>query len=66
MLLLGGSASPTWLKQALDVLEKTIPHVQRIEFPGFNHGASSDLSATNRDSHPQEIAQAMRRFLADK
>lgn len=66
VLLLGGSASPTWLKLALDALEKIIPQAHRIEFPGFNHSASSDPSSTNRDSHPQEIAQAMHRFFTSK
>jgi pimeloyl-ACP methyl ester carboxylesterase len=62
VLLLGGDQSPAWLKQALDALEKTIPHVQRVEFPGLNHGGSSDPSATNRASKPAVVAEAMRRF----
>ncbi len=64
VLMLGGSASPAWLKLALDTLEKILPHVKRVEFPGFDHGSSSDLSATNRTSHPDVIAAEMRRFFA--
>ena len=64
VLLLGGHASPAWLKFALDALEKVLPHVKRVEFPGLNHGGSSDLSATNRDSHPEVVAAEMRRFLS--
>ncbi|MEP6988762.1 MAG: alpha/beta hydrolase, partial [Chloroflexota bacterium] len=64
VLMLGGSASPAWLKLALDELEKILPHVKRVEFPGFDHGSSSDLSATNRASHPDVIATEMRHFFA--
>ncbi len=64
VLLLGGSESPAWLKLALNVLEKVLPRVKRVEFPGLNHGSSSDLSATNRDSHPEIVAQEMRHFFA--
>ena len=64
VLLLGGSESPAWLKLALDALENVLPHVKRVEFPGLNHGGSSDLSTTNRDSHPEVVAQAMRQFFA--
>jgi hypothetical protein len=64
VLLLGGSASPAWLKLALDALEKILPHQKRIEFPGFNHGASSDPSTTNRDGHPEVVAQELRHFFA--
>jgi pimeloyl-ACP methyl ester carboxylesterase len=64
VLLLGGSESPAWLKLALDALEKVVPNVKRVEFPGLNHGSSSDLSSTNRESHPEIIANEMRRFFA--
>jgi pimeloyl-ACP methyl ester carboxylesterase len=64
VLLLGGSKSPAYLKIALDALEKVLPHVQRVDFPGLDHGGSSDASNTNRGGHPELVAQAMRRFLA--
>jgi pimeloyl-ACP methyl ester carboxylesterase len=64
VLLLGGSKSPAYLKSALDALEKVLPHVQRIEFPGLNHGGSSDASSTNRGGKPEQVAQALRRFFA--
>jgi pimeloyl-ACP methyl ester carboxylesterase len=64
VLLLGGSKSPAYLKIALDALEKVLPHVQRIEFPGLNHGGSSDASSTNRGGKPEEVAHALRRFFA--
>ena len=62
VLLLGGSKSPTWLKVALDALEKVLPHAQRVEFPGLDHGGSSDVSSTNRTGKPELVAQELRRF----
>lgn len=64
VLLLGGSKSPKYLKTALDALEHVLPHVQRIEFPGLNHGGSSDNSTTNRGGQPERVAQALCRFFA--
>lgn len=64
VLLLGGSKSPAYLKIALDALEKGLPDAQRIEFPGLNHGGSSDASSTNRGGKPEQVAQALRQFFA--
>jgi pimeloyl-ACP methyl ester carboxylesterase len=64
VLLLGGSKSPAYLKTALDALENVLPHVQRIEFPGLDHGGSSDASNTNRGGKPELVAQALRQFFA--
>ena len=57
--LLGGSKSPAYLKAALDALEKVLPHVTRIEFPGLGHGASGN---TDRGGQPEGVAQELRRF----
>lgn len=66
VLLLGGSKSPAYLKHALATLEKVLPHVAgRIEFPGLDHGGSSDPSNTNRNGNPEVVAQALRRFFAE-
>ncbi|HEV7128471.1 MAG TPA: hypothetical protein VGN32_13655 [Ktedonobacterales bacterium] len=65
VLLLGGSKSPAYLKAALDVLERMLPHATRIEFPGLDHGGSSDLSTTNRNGQPARVAQALRGFFAE-
>jgi pimeloyl-ACP methyl ester carboxylesterase len=62
VLLLGGSKSPTYLKVALDALEKVFPHAKRIEFPGLNHGASGN---TERGGQPERVAQELRRFFAE-
>lgn len=64
VLLLGGSKSPAWLKSAMDTLAKTLPNVQRVEFPGLDHGGSSDPSATNRTGKPEVVAPVMRSFFA--
>ncbi len=61
VLLLGGSKSPAFLKAALDALEKVLPHVQRIEFPGLGHAASWN---SDRGGQPEPVAQALRRFFA--
>jgi len=62
VLLLGGSKSPAYLKAALDALEKVLPQVTRIEFPGLGHAASWN---TDRGGQPEPVAQALRRFFAE-
>jgi hypothetical protein len=61
VFLLGGSASPAYLKLALNAVEKTLPHVRRIEFPGFNHGASGN---PDRGGQPERVAQELLSFFA--
>lgn len=66
VLLLGGSKSPAYLKNALRALEKVLPHVAgRIEFPGLDHGGSSDVSNTNRNGNPELVGRELRRFFAE-
>jgi pimeloyl-ACP methyl ester carboxylesterase len=65
VLLLGGGKSPRYLKVALDALEQVLPHVQRVGFPGLDHGGSSDASNTNRGGKPELVAQALRQFFAE-
>ena len=65
VMLLGGNESPAWLKLALDVLTETLPQATHVEFPGLNHGGSSDLSSTNRSSKPEIVAQELRRFFTE-
>lgn len=62
VLLLGGSQSPDYLKAALNTLEKILPRVTRIEFPGLNHGSSGN---TDRGGQPEKVAQELRRFFAE-
>ncbi|MEO8607788.1 MAG: alpha/beta hydrolase [Chloroflexota bacterium] len=64
VLLLGGSKSPKWLLTALDALEKALPHIKRVEFPGLDHSGSSDPNNMNRTGRPDLVAQEMRHFFA--
>ena len=66
VLLLSGSKSPSWLRSALDPLEKILPNVRRFEFPGLDHGGSSDESSTNRGGNPELVASAMGQFFSGK
>ena len=61
VLLLGGSASPAYLKVALDALAQVFPQAKRIEFPGLGHGATGN---TDRGGQPERVAQELRRFFA--
>jgi hypothetical protein len=42
-LLLGGSSSPSYLREPLCALEQTIPQAKLVEFPKFDHSAPSSL-----------------------
>jgi pimeloyl-ACP methyl ester carboxylesterase len=61
VLLLGGSKCPAYFKIALDALERVLPYVTRIEFPGLGHGSSGNA---NRGGKPERVAQELRRFFA--
>jgi pimeloyl-ACP methyl ester carboxylesterase len=63
VLLLGGSKSPAYLTRAVDALEKVLPHVTRVEFPGLGHEASGN---TDRRGQPERVAQELRRFFGGR
>jgi pimeloyl-ACP methyl ester carboxylesterase len=66
VLLLGGSKSPAYLKVALDALEKVLPHVTRMEFPGLGHSAAWNYDKRrNPDGQPEIVAQALRQFFVE-
>ncbi|OZJ06067.1 hypothetical protein BZG36_01084 [Bifiguratus adelaidae] len=58
-LLLSGSASPTYLKTAIDGLKSILPHADCLEFQGLDHSASGN---TNRGGKPAVVAAELRRF----
>jgi pimeloyl-ACP methyl ester carboxylesterase len=60
VLILGGSKGLPFLKPARDALARTLPNRRRVEFPGLDHGASSDPSATNPGGKPEIVAQVAR------
>lgn len=63
VLILGGSKGLPFLKPTLDALAQTLPHNQRVEFPGLDHGGSSDASGTNPGGgKPEVVAEEIRRF----
>ena len=65
VLLLGGSKGLPFLKPALDALARTLPRSQRVEFPGLDHGGSSDASSTNPGGgKPEIVARQVRAFFA--
>ncbi|HLW02386.1 MAG TPA: alpha/beta hydrolase [Ktedonobacterales bacterium] len=65
-LLLGGSKSPAYLTRDLDALEKVLPHVTRMEFPGLGHAASWDYDKQrNPTGNPETVARELRRFFAE-
>jgi pimeloyl-ACP methyl ester carboxylesterase len=65
VLLLGGSKGLPFLKPGLGALAQTLPHNRRVEFPGLDHGGSSDASSTNPGGgKPEVVAQEIRAFFA--
>ncbi len=58
VLLLGGMRSPAYLKKALLGLERVLPHVRRVDFPGVGH-----LAADN-SGKPDLVAAELRRFFS--
>lgn len=59
VLLLGVGRSSIYFKEALDNLERVLPHATRIEFPKLDHSATWN---TDLRGQPQPIADALRRF----
>jgi pimeloyl-ACP methyl ester carboxylesterase len=57
VLLLGGSKGLPFLKPSRDALEQVLPRCRRIEFDGFDHGASSDPSAVNSTGSAEAVAR---------
>lgn len=60
VLLLGGSKGLPFLKPGRDALAQTLPRSRRVEFPGLDHGASSDPSQTNPGGKPEIVGQVAR------
>jgi pimeloyl-ACP methyl ester carboxylesterase len=61
VLLMGGSKSPAYLKDALTRLQASIPGAGRVELPGLDHGASWN---SDRRGRPGPVAAELRRFFA--
>ena len=68
VLLMGGGKGLPFLRAAREALPTVLPHSRRVEFPGFDHGSSSDPSQTNPSGKPAivaQIADEIRRFFGD-
>jgi hypothetical protein len=61
-LLLGGAKSPAFLRDVLDALNRTLPHVWRIEYPDLDHSAPNQ-SRPNQNG-PERIADDLRTFFS--
>jgi pimeloyl-ACP methyl ester carboxylesterase len=60
VLLLGGTHSPRYLRDALAALEQTLPHRRHIEFRGLDHSAPWN---TDRGGRPDVVAKPILDFL---
>jgi pimeloyl-ACP methyl ester carboxylesterase len=63
VLLLGGTRSAPYLLKVLDVLEKILQNVRRIDLDGKDHSAPWNQ---DRGGSPQSVAQALQAFFLDK
>ena len=57
VLIMGGSKGLDLFKAGTVALAGALPHSRRVEFPGLDHGASSDPSNTNPGGKPEIVAQ---------
>ena len=62
VLLLGGAKSPAFLRDILDALNHTLPHVKRIEYPDLNHSAPNQNRPNQKG--PERIAGDLRAFFS--
>ena len=58
VLLLGGSKSDPFFSASLDTLLRTLPHATRIDFPGLDHGGSTDRDG-KPDRHRTRVAAVL-------
>jgi len=58
-LLLGGSKSPKYLKQSVDLLENILPNKKRIELPGLNHGGTG---SSEWGGNPKLVAKELSKY----
>jgi len=60
VLLLGGAKSPAFLRDILDALNHTLPHVKRVEYPDLDHSAPNQSRPNQKV--PERIADDLRAF----
>ena len=65
VLLMGGDMKrPAFIRPAFDALARTLPHNRCVQFPGLDHGGSSDPGPANRGGKPSAVAPDLRSFYA--
>jgi pimeloyl-ACP methyl ester carboxylesterase len=63
VLLVGGSKSPQFLKQALDELEQIIPDTTRVEITGVDHAAAWNVDRRrNPHGDPTAVAEVLKTY----
>ena len=62
VLLLGGAKSPAFLRDILDALNHTLPHVKRIGYPELDHSAPNQSRPNQKG--PERIAGDLRVFFS--
>jgi len=59
VLLIGGSKSPSFLKNTHDALEKVLPKVDRVELQGLSHNGSLETG------NPERVAKELKHYFLD-
>lgn len=62
VLMLRGSKGLAWLRPGMDALAHTIPRMRQIEYPGLDHGGSSDVTKANPKGKPDLVAKDLAEF----
>ena len=62
VLLLGGTSSPKYLRDALDTLEKVLPNQSRIIFSKLDHNGPWNMDC---GGSPEIVAKALINFFKD-
>ena len=62
VLLVGGAKSPAFLRDILDALNSTLPHVKWIEYPDLDHSGPNQTRPNQKGS--ERIASDLRAFFS--
>lgn len=57
VLLMNGKRTPPPLRNAMDALQRTLPHARRVEFPGIGHEGPAT-------GDPERVGEELRAFFA--
>lgn len=65
VLLMSGGKGLTWLRPGRDALVRILPHARTTEYPGLDHGGSSDVTKANPKGRPDLVARDVAEFFRD-